>query len=359
MWNYIIIIVILLALAILYKRFETKHKTSELYDNFIEKYLLTSKITKSKKPFLWIHVPYEYNSRKWENFGSRSSTDLNQPYLYLTVKSIIQKCEKSFTINLIDDASFSKIIPNWNINIKLLSTPILQKVRELAMAKIIYKFGGIIVPISFLCFKNLDGLYETGTRNDKMFICEGVDRNITSSAFDFYPNINFMGAEKQNSTMKQLIDFMQQIISSDNTSQSQFLGDFNRWCNNRINKSHINLIDGKYIGTKTMDGEVVIVDNLLGDDYIDFYDKSYGILIPADDILKRTYYEWFARQSATQVLEGGSILSKHILLANAPRIKEQFKEKPNWISFWKVPSGAPVYGMMPNNLGDRVSKSKY
>ena len=358
MWNYIIIIVILLVLGILYKQFETKHKTSELYDNFIEKYLLSSKITKSKKPFLWIHVPYEYNSRKWENFGSRSSTDLNQPYLYLTVKSIIQNCEKSFTINLVDDASFSKIIPDWDINMKLLSNPVLQKVRELAMAKIIYNYGGIIVPISFLCFRNLIEMYETGTRNEKMFICEGVDHNITSTTYDFYPNIHFMGAEKHNNTIKQLIGFMQEIISSDHTAQSQFLGDFNRWCNSRINKNQINLIDGKYIGTKTIDDEVVIVDNLLGEDYIDFYDKSYGILIPADNILKRTYYEWFARQSTIQVLNGSTIISKHILLANAP-IVEQLVEKPNWVSFWKVPSGAPVYGMMPNSLGDKVPKSKY
>ena len=192
-----------------------------------------------------------------------------------------------------------------------------------------------------------------------MFICESVDTNITSTTYNFYPNINFMGAPKHNNTVKELIEFMKQIISSDNTAQSQFLGDFNRWCNSRIQKNQIILIDGKYIGTKTMDDETVLVDNLLSEDYIDFYDKAYGILIPANDILKRTYYEWFARQSPKQVLDGSVILSKHILLANVPIVVETLVEKPNWISFWKVPSGAPVYGMMPDNLGDRVPRRKY
>ena len=66
---------------------------------------------KSKKPILWIHVPYEYNSRNWLSFGSRSAFDLNQPYLYLTVKTIIKNCDESFKIVMIDDGSFEKLIP--------------------------------------------------------------------------------------------------------------------------------------------------------------------------------------------------------------------------------------------------------
>ena len=121
----LILFFILLVLGILYRRYEDKRErqeSSDIYEN-IQQYLLDDDtLGKSKKPILWIHVPYEYNSRQWLSFGSRSSFNLNQPYLYLTVRSIIKKCEQSFTICIIDDNSFEKLLPGWNVDMSKIST---------------------------------------------------------------------------------------------------------------------------------------------------------------------------------------------------------------------------------------------
>ena len=190
--NLFILFFILIVLGVLYKRFEDKIAREERIDVYesIQKYLLDDDtLGKSKKPILWIHVPYEYNSRNWLSFGSRSSFDLNQPYLYLTVKSIIARCDKSFTICIIDDTSFKRLIPGWNINMTSISDPILSNMRMLGMMKLLYMYGGMYCPISFLCLKDLNGLYTKGTRGEKMFVCETVDRNVTSTDTDFYPNL--------------------------------------------------------------------------------------------------------------------------------------------------------------------------
>lgn len=364
--NLSLIIILLVFFVILYKKYQEKNSyfdEAETYKTLNNYLLEQSDLEKSKKPILWIHVPYEYNSRKWINFGSRGSCELNQPYLYLTVKSIIQNCDNSFKVCIIDDTSFEKLIPDWNINISTIPAPSSSYVRSLALSKLIYTYGGMVVPISFLCSKDLISLYEKGTIHDRMFIGENIDMNITSTNYEFYPNIEFMGANKGNDTVQQLVDFMQRQISRDYTSQTEFLGEFNRWANSRVQKSKINLIPGTDLGTKTIQGEPVLVENLLGDDYIDFYDNMYGIWIPGQMILKRTYYEWFCRMSAKQIMESKFILAKYILLMSIPRNRtgkiEQFKNKPNWINFWKVPSSAPVWGPMPLNLGDHVPKEKY
>jgi hypothetical protein len=264
---------------------------------------------------------------------------------------------------LIDDNSFSKLIPGWNIDMNKISDPIKSNMRDLGMTKLLYKYGGIRVPVSFLCMRNLIDMYDIGTNHNKMFICEMVDRNITSTHTGFYPNIQFMGSPKQNETVGELIEFMQRIISGDYTDQSIFLGDFNRWCEARIKKNQIKLIDGKMVGSKTVEDEPVIVDTLLSNSTIDFYSNMYGIYIPADEILNRRKYEWFARMSETQVLESRIILSKYILLASAPDavhgVIEPMYTKNNWISFWKVPSNAPVWGLKPYGLGNNVLKEKY
>lgn len=350
----------------LYRRAEDKHYKEYGANNHdeIQKYLLNeSSLSKSKKPILWIHVPYEYNSRKWESFGSRSSFELNQPYLYLTVKSIIKHCEEDFHICLIDDGSFARIIPEWDVDMSKLSDPILKYVRQLALIKLIDRYGGMTVPIEFVCFQNLKRLYEKGTQNDSMFVCENVNKNITSTAYDFCPDLRFIGAKKDNHTIKMLLDFMQRIISTDCTDESAFLGDFNRWIGARTKNGNIRLIDGKEVGVKTMDDTIITVDDLLSEDYLSFYDNSFGIWIPSKDILNRTNYEWFARLSPNQVLNARSILSKYMLLSLTPEPintlsrGEPTTRQPDWINFWKVPAtDVPIYGLKPVNLGDYVPK---
>lgn len=366
--NYIILFVILISLGILYQKYSEKNSNIISLDGYAEirKYLLKDKtLDKSKKPILWIHVPHEYNSREWLNFGSRSSNELNQPYLYLTVKSIIKNCDDSFKIVIIDDGTFEKIIPNWTINMSLLAEPVKGYVRQLAMAKLIYMYGGINVPISFLCFRDLIGMYNKGTNDDSMFVCENNDMNITSTNKLFYPDANFMGAKKENHIVKKYINFLERKISEDYTAQPKFLGDFDKWCNEHIVKGHMNLIPGTDVGIKTLDDEAVTIETLLSDDYINLYGKMYGIWIPDKMILKRRHYEWFARMSPDQIFQSKFILAKYMVLALAPDshmgIIEPMDNKPDWISFWRVPltnGTLNVFGPMPQNLGNNVPRAK-
>jgi hypothetical protein len=365
--NLFILFFILIVLGFLYNRFEDKRIREENQDinEAIQNYLLDGvTLGKSKKPILWIYVPYEYNSRKWLSFGSRSSFDLNQPYLYLTVKSIIKQCKNSFTICILDDNAFSRLIPGWKINMTSVSDPIYSNMRTLAFMKLLYIYGGLICPISFLCMKDLIGLYKKGTRNGKLFLCETTNRNITSTEYNFYPNINFCGAPKECRIVMELCDFVQRTMSHDYTAASVFLGDFNRWCNTRISQGQINMIDGVDIGTKTVEDKPILLDHLMSNYYLELYPGTYGILIPSNEILNRNKYEWFARLSAKQVLNSNTIIGNYLLLANSPEanqggILEPLKTKPNWVGFWKTPNYPGLYGLKPNFLGDNLTKQSY
>jgi hypothetical protein len=368
--NYIILFIILISLGILYQKYLEKQSRTANYDDYgeIKKYLLRDKtLDNSKKPILWVHIPHEYNSRNWLSFGSRSSFELNQPYLYLTVKSIIKCCDESFKIVLIDDGSFDKLIPSWNINIAAMADPMKCYIRQLAMAKLIYNYGGIHVPISFLCFRDLITMYNKGTNDDTMFVCENYDFNVTSTNKLFYPSACFMGAKKENETVKEFIHFMERTISDDYTAQTHFLGEFDSWCNNKIKKGKINLIPGTDVGTRTLDDEPVTVETLLGEDYIRFYGKAYGIWIPDKMILKRRHYEWFARMSADQIIDSQFILAKYMVLALAPDshmgVIEPLENRPDWISFWRIPINANsgtinIFGPKPMGLGNDVPRAK-
>jgi hypothetical protein len=365
--NLFILFFILLILGFLYRRFEDKQRSKENKDNYeaIQQYLLDDiTLGKSKKPILWIHVPYEYNSRKWLSFGSRSSFDLNQPYLYLTVRSIIKHCEDSFTICIFDDNSFKKLIPGWTIEMDRLSKPILSNMRTLGMMKLLYIYGGLICPISFLCMRDLSELYAKGTRGNKMFICESVDRNSTSVNSNFYPNISFCGAPRECETVDKLCHYIQIVSSNDHTAESVFLGQYNRWCMKKVEEGKINLIEGIEIGTKTIDDKQIILDDLMSNHYLDLYKGSYGILIPSNELLNRLNYGWFIRMSPKQVIESDTIIGNYLLLSVGPNSKEGILEplKVNtktWVGFWKIPSDAPYWGLKPNFLGDNLNMLSY
>jgi hypothetical protein len=381
--NYIIIVIIVIALGILYQKFCEKQYSiaglPEGLDNYneIKKYLLSdsyneSALAKSKKPILWIYVPHEYNTRNWSSFGSRSSYDLNQPYLYLTVKSIIKCCDKSFHICIIDDQSFDKLLPesNYSATLATVGEPILANVRQLAIAKLIHLYGGVSVPISFLCNRDLVGLYEKGTRDDTMFVCENINTNISATNEMFYPDVRFMGAKKNNEMMEKYIEHLEKLMGTNYAAEHDFLGGCNAWIKPHIDKKHgIRLIPGTDVGTKTVNEDPVLIDNLLNQDFIQFYNKMYGIWIPADQILKRNNYEWFARLSADQIFQSNTILGKQFVSIIGAITSEMTINGPvtngshgsnDWVSFWRVPATngtLNVYGMMPSGLGDNVPRS--
>ena len=165
-----IIFIIVASLCFLYKKYEDKLLTVSNCNNdncnIIKKYFFSDEdendfmngMKGTKKPILWIHINYDYNSRNWLSFGSRSSYDLNQNYIYFTIKSIIMNCDESFKIVMIDDTTFNKLLPTWKIDMSSLPDPIKNYTRELGMAKLVYQYGGMKVPSSFLCFKDLSGL---------------------------------------------------------------------------------------------------------------------------------------------------------------------------------------------------------
>jgi len=363
--NYIILFLILIILSVLHNRFEEKRlrEGNNEVNESIKNYLLDGvSLAKSKKPILWIHIPYEYNSRKWLSFGSRSSYDLNQPYLYLTVRSIISKCDDSFTICLIDDNSFKKLIPDWSIDMSCISNPIVSNIRQLGLMKLLDIYGGLICPISFLCIKNLIGLYDKGTRGEKMFVCETNNNNITSTTNDFYPSLSFCGSPKGNNEVKEMIDFIKRTTSDDFTAQSQFLGIFDTMASKKINNNKINLINGLDIGIKTIDEKPIIIEDLMSNNYLNISTSAYGILIDSKSIINRKQYEWFGRLSERQVLESNTIIGNYLLvnIGDGSNILEPLKNKPDWVGFYKTPLYPGLYMVsQPNMLGDDVPRVPY
>ena len=185
--KYLTIFLIITAIGVLYDKYSHKYdlKGEKRHETLIQQYLLNDDTEFSEKPILWIHVDHEINGRKWKSFGSRNNTDLNQPYITLCIKSIIKHCGESFNISLIDDDSFEKLIPNWNISLSELAEPIKTHFRRLAIVKLLYYYGGMNVPSSMVTLKDLLPLYEESLGIYDMFTMEGMNHGSSSDKLYF------------------------------------------------------------------------------------------------------------------------------------------------------------------------------
>jgi hypothetical protein len=222
------------------------NKNDEYY--MIRKYLLVdSPLYGHNLPKLWIHTKYEVNSRKWKDFYSRNTTDLNEPYIHLTIKTMIDHCANDFNICLIDDHSFSKLLPTWDVDLSQLAEPMKSNFRELGLLQIVYFYGGMVVPNSFLCLKNMKTFYETGVSGNRPFVCENINHTanmlMDKHKMLFLPDLYCFGAKKNDATILELIEYLKQRNQSPHfTSETAFLGDSAHWCMAAIKKQQMNLI---------------------------------------------------------------------------------------------------------------------
>lgn len=313
--SYVFYFLIFFLASHLFKDYHQKYLEDDEMKQYklIEKYLLNdSSLANSDKPILWIFTDYNKNTRNWSDFGSRTSNNLNQPYKVVCIKSIIRKCGEDFNVCLIDSNSFSKLIPGWSIDLNKVSTPMKEKIQKLALFKLLYHYGGILVPNSFLCTNNLINLYNKFS--DSCFVFETTYNNTSTNYGDFYPNSDFIGCKKNCEIMKDLYQFVETDISRDYTDESSFKKSIDSLCFKHVKDYKMEMISGLSIGVKTKEKNMITVDNLLGNEYINFYDNLYGIYIPSKELERRTKHNWFLRMSEQQLLESDMILTKHMLI---------------------------------------------
>lgn len=319
--NFVMTLLILAGVGYIYDKLklqEEQNKNTVDYD-LVRKYLLNdNSLGENKKPILWIHINYDVNSRQWDSFMSRNTKKLNQPYLYLTVKSIIDKCGDDFFVCLIDDDTFYKLLPNWEVDLNKLGDPVKHNFRKLALAKVLYNYGGMLVPNSFICCKNLIPLYEkyTSDQSKNMFVGEFVNRSSNENISDFAPSTCLMGCSQNSQTMGHLVSYLEILNSKKYTSERDFNGVESEWCRTNISNNKLNIIPACTLGVKDINNKPVGLEELLSNNYLQLHDNAFGTYIPANELLKRTAYNWFVYLTPQEVLESNTQIGKRLLICN-------------------------------------------
>lgn len=319
----IVVLIIFMILSSFYKKLKKNEDTNTngYYHAMIEKYLLNKDdLGINQKPILWVYlqndnpITPEVNSRFWINFGSRLTTNFNQPYQKLTIQSIIDKCKDDFNICLIDDNAFKVLLPEWGVNLNNMAQPIKSHMHLIALSSLLYSYGGLLVPSSFICFKSFKDIYEKMVFADKMLV--GNFQNLTANEklnTNVIPYPILMGCKAANPVMKAFVDHLVILNSTDFTAEMDFLGKANLWLHNSIVNNKTISLCGKLLGTQKRDGSLVHVEELTQSSFIDLDDNAYGLYIPWNQLINRINLQWFVRLSPEQVVKSNTMIGKYIL----------------------------------------------
>lgn len=316
--RYVAIFLILTTLGMLYDRYKKKYDPDDELSKYhlVQKYLLNEDTILTGKPILWVHTDHGVNARKWEDFGSRNTEKLNQKYIELCIETIIKHCSQSFNVCLINDETFAKLIPSWNLDLDKLSNPVKSHMRSLGILKLLYYYGGMVIPNSMIAMKDLKPLYDNTINSKGCFVGEFVSRNLTSTHTRFFPSHRFMGTKKKCHKLDYLIKEYEKLLKDDSTTEMDINGSLDKLIYRMCKQGKIHIVSGRMLGTKNKCDEVVVVDDLLQSSYVSFDPEIVGVYLPKDEIISRTKYKWFAYLSRSELFNCDTIAAKQLIISH-------------------------------------------
>lgn len=284
----------------LYDRYTKKHLQSHKYD-IVSKYLL-QEIPSDGRDIIWIHIDESINARKWLHWGSRNTTSVNQPYIHLTLKSIIENANGNFKVCLVDDNSFSKLLPDFSLQLSAIPEPSKLYIRKIAMLQLLHNYGGIIIPMSYIACKPIDMLYNT-LRTSEVFVCKTQQPQINCMQEQCFPDISFMGSKKQSIVLKEVIERLQHVYSNDFTEEKSILHKETEILESYISSNAITIISPQTIGCEDKYGNIVTLNNLFSETPIEYAENMNGLLIPFKELLSTSKYNWFSVSSIEDIYQ--------------------------------------------------------
>ena len=321
--NLILPIGLLLLIGYLYDKYNNNLERDKQFEDFeiVRKFLLgeskeVNNLRNSSKPILWIPINYEKNARSWESFFSRSSTKLNLPYYFYTIKSIILRNNNDFNICIIDDSTICKLLDRdeFEYNLDTIAEPRKNIVRLLGLTKLVYKFGGLVVSPSFLSFasfKNINSIID----DDVLLFGENKNSSVSYDKYPYVPSCELFASKKNNEELNNFIEYLDNLVKNDYTAENLFVGNINNYLINQFRNNKIGKINAEYLGIKDKNNNQLYIKDLLGSSFIEFNNNAYGLMIPNNDIMKRTEYNWFCYLSIEEILKSEFILAK-LLITN-------------------------------------------
>lgn len=273
----------------------------------VRRYLLNNNpLYGQNLPKLWLYTDSDRNALDWKNTSWRTNTRLNRPYLYSSISSIVEHCSTDFHICLIDKDSFVHLIPGFESHTIGMSC---EQKKYYGLTQLLYYYGGISIPISFVCRQSFKKIYDEIKSKPESFFC-GETIVYSDSNKSLKPELNlsllFMGGIKHSEQTKEISEFIR---------LNPFPISWTHKCREMIENGKLHLIPGEFIGTRDQNGQLISTEKLLQREPITFHNEIAGVYFSDEEIRQTFAYEYFLFLSRDKWLEDPSNLGEQFRLS--------------------------------------------
>ena len=263
----------------------------------------------TSKPKLWVHlstdpsIPFPNGTELTSPDFGATAFDKVPSIEKLCAYSIIAHNSKNFNIILITDDDIPLLLPGWNTNLKSLPEAAQRHMRDVAMLRILYYYGGFLVPSTFGATGSLTNVLTSSSLlpNDTLAAFEApvIDAAMKRA---FAPSVRFMYSAPLNKTLRRLIDEL--TVHTGTEAQVAAFHDIGAKAMDRlVREGRVRVWSGKLVGTQDAEGGAVSLSEAING--FKRAPGSIGVWIPAR-LYEIRKHGWMVRDSPGQILSGST-----------------------------------------------------
>ena len=312
---FIIVLTLLLLLAEsnhVYSILGIKNKKVPIHD--LDGYFYNDLVDLKRltKPKIFIHLPLERNERNWENFGSRTSTNMNMSIAYLNIKSVIRHCGHYYDVILMDNQNMYDVLEMYNLHDDFSDSKFdeldnyqKKKWENYCKSMILQEFGGAMMEPYFYFVKCPDkSILQPRKLTITKYTNEGLfNSNKTSIALPY----NFMACSRKDKDLDIHLDYLYHSYKNMHRFQIE------KYENSMLNYEKLVVIDPRLFGIQDKDGEQIYYTDLLSSQKnIHFAANMVAIYVNVEMFKTESKNSWFLRLSPEQLMNSNNVIGRHI-----------------------------------------------
>lgn len=263
----------------------------------------------TSKPKLWVHlstdpsIPFPNGTELTSPDFDATAFDKVPSIEKLCAYSIIAHNSKNFNIILVTDDDLPLLLPGWSTNMLALPEVAQQHTRDVAMLRVLYYYGGFLVPATYGATGPLTNVLSSPSLlpNDMLaaFQAPVIDAAMERA---FAPSIRFVYSAPLNKTLRRLVDEL--TVHSGTEAQVAAFHDAGAKAMNRlVQEGKVRVWSGKLVGTQTAEGNAVSLSEAING--FKRAAGSIGVWIPAR-LYEIRKYGWMMRDTPGQILAGST-----------------------------------------------------
>lgn len=331
-YNNILIVVIVLLVAVMLFQLCGISRTIESlrgiadgrgasFNDILEKYRFSNSELNTTKPNLWIHLTVNKNL-PFPGVSSLAGAQINEPFSFKNVPALERVCAGSvidhnkndFNIILITDNDLPLLLPGWNVNLAAIPQAARCVVRQVAMLRLVYYYGGLVCPATFAATGPFSKVIASSSLSSNSVITafevpqSGANVGPAAQRGSLVPSSKFLYARELNPSIRKVIDSLS-VRTGTEAQVAAFKDLASDVMFDLIKDNKVKIVSGEIIGTADANGQTVTVAQSING--FQRAPISIGILVPSRVFAVREY-GWLTHEEPIKIIQGSTWLARQL-----------------------------------------------